>query len=99
MARLEHQHTVPWRKRVDQRRLPSPCARGRVHRHKGICLEKWAQTFQDFLWQFRKFSATMINDGLTDRPQDSSGNVCRTAGFYEVLASMSHIIHHSAANV
>jgi hypothetical protein len=61
-------------------------------------LEYGAQTFQNFLCQIRKFNATVINDGPTDGPQNSIGNVCRTGDLQKMAAGANHIIDGTAEN-
>ncbi len=91
MARLEHQHAIARRQRVDERGFPGAGARRRVDHDRPRGLEDRLQALQDFQRQLRELGTPMVDGRLVHRPQDAVGHVGGPGNLQEMAAGRMRI--------
>jgi hypothetical protein len=67
MSGLKHQHTIPGRESIHNRRFPGAGPRSWVHQHRAARLNQLAHTVQGFSYNGSKFCSPMIHDRSIDR--------------------------------
>ncbi len=94
-AVVEGQNAIPWRERVDQRRLPAAVAGGGKHEHLAVVVvEDRGEPVEDLSRQERELGAPMIDTRLRDGTQHSIRDVGRPRHLQEMSSSpVSHRQH------
>ena len=94
VAGLEHEDPVAGRERVDQRRLPSAGAGGRIDHHRLLGLEHVLEPVEHLEAEHAKLRPAMIHRRHVDRAQHAVRHVRRSGDLEEMTAgAMGHEGH------
>src|SRR5204863_6252610 len=96
---LEGQHLVPWRERVDQRRLPRAGSRSRKDHDRPGRPEDLLQAIEHLVAEQGKIGAPMVDRRLRHRAQDPIRDVRGTRDLEEVPAASVHENGHMVAEI
>ena len=88
MSGLEHQYTIPRRKRVHDGGFPGSRPRSGIHQHRRSGLKNRAQTLENLPSQSGEFGTTMIDDRTIHGAQDPVGHVGGPGNLKKMVAAV-----------